>query len=123
MLAAQIDVIELLSEKMADVNLVDKYGMTALHVAVSCLKAGAHKADIVKLLLRNGANVHAKNWQGEVALSLAATIGDQATIKLLLTNKDVSATNTNKDGWSVLHVAVQHGCCRDIVDLFRNVVI
>jgi len=59
-------------EEGAEVDSVDKYGFTALHLA-----ADRGYKDIVRLLLDKGANVGVKDPDGETAISLAKAAGHE----------------------------------------------
>ncbi len=62
-----VEVMKLLIEHGADVNMADKDGWTALMGAV----VQGH-TESVKLLLKHGAKVRARNHNGETALIMAA---------------------------------------------------
>jgi len=61
-----IEVVQLLLQHGAEVNVADDDGMTALHYACCC-----DHEDIVKLLLQAGAQVDAHNKDGETAADMA----------------------------------------------------
>jgi ankyrin repeat protein len=74
-----IEVMKLLLEKGADVNLKNKMNMTALTMAVI-----SNKQDAVKLLLENKADIHLKNYRGVTVLDVAKkTKNNPEMIKLL----------------------------------------
>ena len=63
---------------------------------------------VVELLLKEGADVHAKDRRGETALFKATSVdgGRLAMVKLLVENgADVKATNNR--GWTALHIAAR----------------
>ena len=63
---AEIAIAKLLLEKGADVNDANARGVTALHYAVSC-----NKPDLVKLLLKRGADASLRNNANETPKDLA----------------------------------------------------
>ena len=82
---------------------------TALAVAVS----EGHK-DVVRLLLKRGADIEATNDRGETPLIIACRKGHEKTVQLLLEN---GANLEAKDdrGWTALAVAIYEGYL-DIVE-------
>jgi hypothetical protein len=117
-------VIELLIEKGANVNAVDRWAWTPLHE--SCTR---DKLDVAALLIRRGADVTRKNCDGKSPLDLcaegsdlralltgeyrkselleAAKKGDEKTLMLLLTplNVNAQATDGRKVCFSILFYA------------------
>jgi hypothetical protein len=77
---SNIEIVKLLLDKGADVNLTDKYGNTPLHLAAS----DGH-IEIVKLLLEKGSDVNSKRRNdGTTPLYWAALNGHIEIVKLLL---------------------------------------
>lgn len=73
------EIVELLLDNYAYVNVADKYRSTALHVAAK----GGHK-EVVELLLDKGANFNATNKNGKTSLELAAKIKRVDIVELFL---------------------------------------
>ena len=95
-----------------DLNEVDAYGMTALHYA-----AKHDRKEIVSLLLNNGASIDIKTKQG-TALQVALRNRKEATASVLL-SRGASATSTDADGKTALHLAVIHrlvGVCTRLLE-------
>ena len=87
----QKEIVELLLESNADVNLKENDGSTALMVA-----ALFGYKEIVELLLQNNAIVNAKKTDGSTALIFAAREGHKEIVEILLQeNANVNA----KVGW------------------------
>ena len=88
---------------VAPIDLVDKYGDTALHYAVS--RTNSRGAVI---LLEQGADVNAINNQKLSPLHMAAKNGDLHILEVLLSyNADLSLRD--EDGSSPLHIAAKEG--------------
>ncbi|GFP99709.1 ankyrin repeat domain-containing protein emb506 chloroplastic [Phtheirospermum japonicum] len=100
-LAGQIKSMDGLLEKGYNIELVDKDGLTALHLAV----IGKREA-VISHLLRKGANPEAKDQDGATPLHYAAQVGALQTVKLLIKNK-VDVNVADNEGWTPLHVAMQ----------------
>ena len=127
------DVVQLLCERGADVNAKDKYGNTALHVAVqigniAVVKfllresvsvdamngshggtalmeaAGSGWDSIAVVLLQSGANVSMTNYKDQTALSIAAYNGHERTAKILL-NSGADLESRDDEGLTPLSVA------------------
>lgn len=83
----------------AYLNLGDKTGLTALHLA-----AAKGHYDVVDLLVGLGANVNAAANDGRTPLHVAAAAGDDAVVALLLL-KGANATARDRDGKTPLDLA------------------
>ncbi|XP_047952692.1 ankyrin repeat domain-containing protein EMB506, chloroplastic [Salvia hispanica] len=100
-LAGQIKFMDGLLENGYDIELVDKGGSTALHLAV----IGKREA-VISHLLRKGANPEARDQDGVTALHYAVQVGAMQTVKLLMKYK-VDVNVADNEGWTPLHVAMQ----------------
>ncbi|KIX06079.1 uncharacterized protein Z518_04053 [Rhinocladiella mackenziei CBS 650.93] len=79
-------------------------GMTALQFA-----AKHRKADVVKILLKYGADVTLTDKSGMTAACLAAARGHEAVVKSLLEGDRKKTQWKEKDGFSPLHIAARDG--------------
>lgn len=79
-----------------DVNTVDPQGNTLLMIA-----AREKNLDLVRFLLDNRANATKRNRFGDTALTLAALMGHEEIVKLMLERK----VEPNQSGWNALHYA------------------
>ena len=86
-----------------NVNLQDRWGITALMVA-----AQYGTADMVKTLLEHGAKPDIQNNDGWTALALAARYGTADMVKTLLEHGAKPDIQKN-DGWPVLIIAARYG--------------
>ena len=73
-----IDSMQMLLAKGADVNLQDNNGITSLMWA-----AIYGQKKIVKVLLKKGADVNAFNHAGETALTWATLVGNSEIVEIL----------------------------------------
>mmetsp|Transcript_39722 Transcript_39722/g.100076 ORF Transcript_39722/g.100076 Transcript_39722/m.100076 type:complete len:168 (+) Transcript_39722:88-591(+) len=85
------DVVSLLLEHNAKVDIASASGRTALHFA-----AENGKDDVVELLLANGANINALDRNNDTPLHLASSKGKLSTV-LLLASKGADTTIQNHD--------------------------
>jgi hypothetical protein len=90
-----VEIVRLLLESGADVNVRNKRGEAPLSIAVAG-RGRDQKTRIVELLLAHGAGVNTRIAVGQdTPLHTAAFVGDVAVVKLLLSHKaDVNATNS-----------------------------
>ncbi|KAF3769437.1 ankyrin [Cryphonectria parasitica EP155] len=72
-------VVRTLVQSGADVNAADENGNTSLHLAIRF----KHQ-DVVTVLLRHNARRHVQNFDGLEPLQLAAKVGFDVGVKLLL---------------------------------------
>lgn len=76
----QLEIARKIIEKGGDINLTDKHGNNPLWYAVFFAKG---HYDLVKLLMKHGADPHNKNKAGRSALDFAKQIDDKVLIDLL----------------------------------------
>ncbi|KAH0812353.1 hypothetical protein GEV33_010437 [Tenebrio molitor] len=99
-----IDTINyLLSFRPSSVDCKNNDDKTPLHEA-----AQFSQAEVVRLLLANGAQVNALKRADWTPLMLACTKSDPETVKLLVEGGAL-INYSNKDGWSCLHLAARQG--------------
>ena len=108
----QTEVVELIIEKGAKLNINDTYGETAL----MCAARDGH-TEIVKLLLDNGADINIKSRYGRTALIMAVRGGYKEIVKLLLDNK-ADLNIKNYYGKTALEIAERKGH-QEILDILR----
>ncbi|MDG1436869.1 MAG: ankyrin repeat domain-containing protein [Rickettsiaceae bacterium] len=84
-------------------NIVDTMNKSLL-----CYVASLGNTEAIKLLLEQGAEVGAKNNQGDTPLHIAALSGHTEAIKLLLERGTELGAKTNQ-GFTPLHIAAQNG--------------
>lgn len=102
-------IIQLLIEKGADVNAINKYGKTCLHTAVESYDP---KPKVVELLIENDADVDAINNNGETCLHIAATTSNIKVVRFLVKEKNADVNARDKYGNTPLH-------CVDDVEVMR----
>ncbi|MCH8119291.1 MAG: ankyrin repeat domain-containing protein [Planctomycetes bacterium] len=76
-----IDQVQLLLSKGADVNEKNRMNWTPLHMAVQY-----SKQEVIELLIAEGADVNAKNNRGLTPLMASIYIGQKDVVELLITN-------------------------------------
>eukprot|EP00249_Psilotum_nudum_P036106 c6342_g1_i1 orf=390-2159(+) len=112
------ELVQLLLEFSADLEIRNKAGRTALHEA-----AAAGEALMVELLLANGARTKAKSSTGWTALHYAVTAGHLEVVRLLL-DMGTKTDDATKDGRTAIHMAVAEGhkeCLRILLEKGGNV--
>jgi len=107
----RVEIVRLLLEKGAEVNMSRGGGSTALHMAA--LYGG--KTELISLLLEKGANMNARTANGETPLNLAV-IGKQKAIAELLLDRGAEINLENQNFSSLLHISASAGIKR-IVDM------
>ncbi|MBE9123192.1 ankyrin repeat domain-containing protein [Tychonema sp. LEGE 07199] len=88
---------------MLDINAIDQYGDTPLHLAVD-----QGSQDIAELLIANGARVNVRNENGQTPLYRAIAIGHNE-IAALLINNGTDVNNIDGSGTTPLHKAAHYG--------------
>ncbi|KKA30025.1 hypothetical protein TD95_001515 [Thielaviopsis punctulata] len=92
----------------------DSLGYTALHVA--CMW---RRTAMIRALLVNQANIHARTAQGQTPLHIGCKMGYTEVINMLISrNADCNATDG--DGLTALHYAIRDGRM-DVVNLLLNI--
>lgn len=107
-------VVEILSNRGAEITAATARGRTALHRAAE----HGHKA-VVKLLLEKGADIAAKDDRGATALHEAAGRGHEVVVMVLLEMGADIAAKDNRGG-TALHVAARHGHATMVQQLLNN---
>lgn len=97
-----LEVVKFLIDSGADVNLRASNGVTPLMAA-----AGANTPEVVSYLLKNGARISDRALEGETPLWVAATQNTDPEVFKLLISAGANINAQNKDGASVLAVAVK----------------
>ncbi len=106
---------KLLIENGADVNRLDKWGMTPISSAAS----NGH-LDIVRLLLKNGANVNTADKHGGTPLYYASAGGFHETVELLISKgANVNCKTDYKDETALIK-AVQIEDVKTVKLLLEN---
>ncbi|XP_065831398.1 uncharacterized protein [Oscarella lobularis] len=99
-----LSTVKLLCSNRCDVNVKEKIGWTALHVA----SFNGHSAIVAYLISSCAASVSEQANNGSTAFMLACQEGHLSTVKFLLSNYcDVSVKN--QDEWTALHFASFNG--------------
>ena len=101
--SGDVESVNGLIEKGADVNAGISFGGTALHRAAS----GGH-VDVAMILIANGANVNTKNKYRATALHLAAWNGNVEVVKILIeSGADVNSKDKDNVGNTALSSALR----------------
>ena len=96
----QLQLVKLLLEFGADVNLVDPSGMTAfLHV---CSGGGLETA---KYLVANGADYTFRSQRGRTALMLACSAENEEMVRYILSLGSADLNAVDDNGWNVTQIA------------------
>eukprot|EP00439_Symbiodinium_sp_Y106_P022261 s449_g2.t1 len=106
MLASQgghVDVLRLLLEAEADINLFDNDGFTALTGA-----SAQGEIEVLRLLLEAGADMDVASHEGVTALMLASQGGHVEVVRLLL-DAGAEKNSASNDGFTALMRASQSG--------------
>lgn len=98
----RVDIVDLLLQYKADINLTNYYDETPLHVA--CLSSCESNVDIVNRLINNGANINQKDFQGNTSLHCAAGNACNEILDLLFINGG-NINEQNNDGQTPLMIA------------------
>jgi ankyrin repeat protein len=98
----------------ANVNAINDIGFTPLHIAVVY-----DRPEIVKLLLKNGANIDAVTKNKEnTSLHLAITMNNSNMVRILI-QKGADVTLKTADGTTPLQLALEKGN-RDIIQAIEQ---
>jgi ankyrin repeat protein len=126
-----LDLVPLLVEYGADVNMRDKQGCIPLHWAVAGSVVMAHaggwsstrsniatQEEAVVFLLQHTSDINVRNTDGQTALHWAVRYGER-TIARLLVERHADSRITDAYGWTALDWAIECGR-EDMVHLLRN---
>ena len=105
-----IDQVNLLISKGADVNMKNRMGWSPLHTAIQ-----NRRQAIVEPLIAKGANVNAKDNRGQTPLHVAVNLGQKEVVELLIAKgADVNVMGSRGD--NALSLAQRRGN-KEIIDL------
>ena len=90
----------------ADVNQVDKDGITLLNMAILSVVSG--KKDMLELLIERGADVNLAYEDGWTPLHFATVLGEKEIVKLLL-GQGAAVDQANSNGDTPLMIAADNG--------------
>ena len=109
------NIVELLLKNSTTPNMTSKFEKrTAMHIA-----ATTGHADAVRVLLRHGAHIDAKDIYGLTALHNAARTGCTEAVEVLM-EYHADVNGPDNDGWTALHVAAQSGQDEVVKLLLKN---
>lgn len=106
------DISSYLIHSRCELNAVDEDGYSPLHIAS---KSKVLTKTVVPLLLRKGANVKLKTFNGDTPLHCACMSGNSKAVDLLLKH-GTSASDSNRDGYVPGTVAAMCG----FQDIFQS---
>jgi ankyrin repeat protein len=107
------EIMELLLEINAEIEVRDLRGRTPLHLA-----AEHGNCKVVELLLKHGANLNVRDLDKQVPLHLAVRSGNYKTVTRLVSCSQIDATDLR--GRTPLHLAAEHGCFKIVWLLLEN---
>ena len=107
-----ISLTKMLFNLCAEVNMVDSSKSTALMTAVQCIESSSYgsqgsrfNTDVIKLLLKSGADVNIINAQGMTALHIACQRTDRYVVSLLV-NAGADVNICDESGNTALMIAL-----------------
>jgi hypothetical protein len=109
-LQLRYELIQNLMTKGVDLNHYDSHGSTVLMAFVVHLPDGEDDkilAEILTHLIRNGANIHGRNRQGETALHIAIRLGRKVATRVLL-DYGANVHSRTAEGKGILLVGQSH---------------
>jgi len=105
-----------LFRRVADINLANRYGLTAIMLA-----AEKGQAEVVELLLeKEKIDLNLANRYGCTALMIAVSQGQTKVVELLLKNKTINLNLADKNGCTALIFAVSQGQTKVVELLLEN---
>ncbi len=117
-----LDIVELLANKFGGIKYVDKNRKAALHEAVYLCKSEKGKKNslnIVKILIKYGANVNVKDNSGWTPLHIAAWYSDLDIVKYLV-EKGADVNAKDNLGQTPLHISTNKGDLENVKALIHG---
>ncbi len=97
-------IVKVLVEGGADVNLKNKYGYTALIVGSSSIEGIDENMDVIRYLVKQGADIHALSNDNVTALMFASQSGNLAAVSFYI-SKGADMNAKNDEGFTALTLA------------------
>jgi len=113
------DIVKVLLDNGADINLLDNINMSPLNTAIN-----ENKTEIANILIERGANVNYKNIYGITPQHLAARTKNSSVLKKLLSKKEIEIDPMDNTGASPLIYASIIGdieCMKILLDNGANI--
>lgn len=105
----RMDMLELLVELGANVNVADLYGGTALHFAI-----GSHREEMVHFLVKSGADIHQADHEGRNGLHFAIAEESKELVSLFIQQgADINVMPSTSPSKNLLELAKVEYECRD----------
>ncbi|XP_063968058.1 transient receptor potential cation channel subfamily A member 1-like isoform X2 [Lytechinus pictus] len=114
-LMIDLEYLELILNRGADINCTDKYGQTALHEI-----SRTWDPDIAVFMIEKGSNVNQADLYGRTPLHVAAAVDFPEMIKVLLNNGAYLESLTEKEQQTPLHYAARNDACESMRILLKK---
>ncbi|XP_041483954.1 transient receptor potential cation channel subfamily A member 1-like isoform X2 [Lytechinus variegatus] len=114
-LMIDLEYLELILNRGADINCTDKYGQTALHEI-----SRTWDPDIAVFMIEKGSNVNQADLYGRTPLHVAAAVDFPEMIKVLLDNGAYLESLTEKEQQTPLHYAARNDACESMRILLKK---
>jgi ankyrin repeat protein len=109
----------LLNQKNVNINMKNDLGMTPLLLSIAPTSPEPDRLEIVKWLIKNGANPLDHSMDGSTVLHVAALQNQPAVINFLLSNKQIINAKDH-EGRTPLMIAVQSGNVNSVKELLNG---
>ncbi|XP_030838679.1 transient receptor potential cation channel subfamily A member 1 isoform X3 [Strongylocentrotus purpuratus] len=114
-ISIDLEYLELILSRGADINCTDKYGQTALHEI-----SRTWDPDVAVFMIERGSNVNQADLYGRTPLHVAAAVDFPEMIKVLLENGAYIESLTEKEMQSPLHYAARNDACESLRLLLKK---
>jgi ankyrin repeat protein len=109
-----IQIVEMLVNRGAEINVKNRYGVTPLHSAVE-----SKKMEIIELLVNEGADVNASNTNGITPMHLALENCSEEIINILL-SRVADGKAKRKDCITYVRIAAERGYLQIVNHLLKH---
>ena len=102
-----VDAVRLLLEHNAEVNTQDEIGLTPLHHSIRGPSFEAERPQIVRLLLKNGADANARDHRLQTSLHLVSWVADSLDVLRILLEHGADLNAEDKYGITPLQILLE----------------